>query len=726
MRTTPSSGRLPRAAVTALLALLATPGQAQRAGGYIEWIAAASDARTRGAAVQPSDRQSLGMLQRYSFDASTTLFPNLLLSAGGLYEHNQTEGRGAEAQPDTTQERLRSYVSLVFRTPVYFADAGFYRLEDTLDAADSSQGDVRESLNLTLGWRPEDLPVWTARLLHTDIYDKARELRDLSESLFDLTGEYAPIDTVRLYYRGGLRQEENRLEGTDLRFTTHAGRLSYADSWLERRLQLSFEYNGNYLKREILRAGEGEVVTPRPALTGLSVVTEFPLDSVLEPNPALTDGDTAASAGINLGLPGPGQDDRPRNLGLDFGVETAVDTLVVRVDRELPPEISSAFRWQLYTSSDNRLWQLRETVARVRFGPLENRFELRFGELSARYLKIVTAPLDRSVQRAEEFPLILVTELEAFERTRADELLDEPGITTHRFSGSLRTKLLANRSLYHDLSYFRIDPEDRTASESLSNALSFSQRLSPVFSFATRAAREDGSEGDREFVSYPFSAALRASWLPTLRQSLVVSGTRTEEEGGTREFRSVFLQTSAELYQGVTAELGLGRSRSENPEVGRIDSTQVTASTTLVPHPTVSVNLTYLLRESERRDGPRRAAVSSDLTASEIGIGYRPFPALYLFGSYRLEEQPGRPDRTRENYNLSWSPFPDGSLQLTLTYDETLRSELDALARNLSASARWNVTPSRYLQLSYFQSDFGSTFEDRQQESVQGSLRFTF
>ncbi len=700
---------------------------AQQTNGYIELTATQTDSETVTVG-RATDTERLGLLQRYSLTANWTLFPTLLLTAGGLYERTDSEDRDGEVDLDVTTEKLRPFISLVYSTPLYFADIGFYRLDDRLDAGALSQRDIQDTFNITAAWRPEDFPIWTARFLRTEAYDENRELRDTTQTLIDLTGEYSPVDSVRLFYRGGIQDREDRLEDTTFRLESQTGRITYGDTWWNRRLQLSMEYNVDYFKREIRELGEGEVSIPVAAIGGLAAITEFPLEVELDPNPALVDGNRVASAGINLGLPPLDGDDRPRNMGFDFGVSRTLDSIDVWVDRELPEVIASSFQWQIYTSPDNRRWELQQTVPQAPFGPFETRFELRFQELTARYVKVVTSPLERGIPEAEEFPLILVTELEAFERTPADEVRDEPSQTTERFTGSLRTKLLANRSLYYDLAYFELNPEEGSSTRNLSNALSFSQRLSDVLNLSARAAREDGTEADRTFVSYPYSAALRADWLPTLRQSLVFSGLRTEAEGETREFQSIFLQNSAELYDGVTVDLGIGESRSTEPSGREIDSTQVTGSATLIPHPTVSVNLLYQLRESDtRREGDQpEPAVGRNLTASEISVGWRPVPALYAFWRYRLEEQPGEPDRTLENYNLSWSPFPDGSLQLSFNYDETFRSELDSETQIASASARWNITRSRYLQLSYFRTDFASVFEDRKQESIQGTMRLTF
>lgn len=724
----PRATGLVAAGVAALVGLVAASSlQAQRVNGFVELNATRTDSETTTFGLTTGDER-LSLLQRYSFTANWTLFPNLLLTAGGLYERTESEDTGGEGDLDVTTEKLRPFVSLVYATPLYFADIGFYRLDDRLEAGGISQRDIQDTFNVTAAWRPEDFPVWTARFLRTEAYDENRESRDTTNTLIDLTGEYSPIDKVRLFYRGGIQEQEDRLEGTTFRFETQTGRVTYGDAWWNRRLQLSMEYNVDHLKREVREIGEGEVDTPVPALAGLAAITEFPLEVVLEPSPALIDGNRTASAGVNLGLPALDGDDRPRNLGFDFGAPRTLDVIDVWVDRELPEVIASSFQWQIYTSSDNRLWELRQTLARAPFGPFETRFELSFAELTARYVKVVASPLARGVPEAEEFPLILVTELEAFERTPADQVRDQPGRTTERFTGSLRTKLLAKRSLYHDLAYFELDPDDGPSTRNLSNALSFSQRLSDVFSLSARGAREDGSEAERDFVSYPYSAALRAAWLPTLRQSLVFSGLRTETEGETRRFQSIFLQSSAELYRGVTADLGIGRSRSTEPDGRRIESTQITGSATLIPHPKVTMNLLLQRRDSDTRNAGDTpvAEAARDLTASEISVGWRPFPALYAFWKYRLEEQTGQDDRTLENYNLSWSPFPDGSLQLSFNYDETFRSELDSETQIASASARWNITRSRYLQVSYFRSDFGSVFEDRKQESIQGSMRLTF
>jgi hypothetical protein len=126
----------------------------------------------------------------------------------------------------------------------------------------------------------------------------------------------------------------------------------------------------------------------------------------------MVDGNVAAGTGINLGLPLPGGDARFRNMGLDFLVATGINTLFVLVDRDVS-QVADTFSWRIYTSSDNQNWELRQTVAPAFYSPTFNRFEIRFANVTARFVKVVTSPLTPAIPFATSFRDILVTELQS-------------------------------------------------------------------------------------------------------------------------------------------------------------------------------------------------------------------------------------------------------------------------------------------------------------------------
>jgi hypothetical protein len=697
--------------------------RAQQVNGYVELGAASSDAESDSQAGTSTDLESDVFFQRYNVDTVWNLWPNVTLVVGGLFERSTADSSGTLEQPDTTREKLRPYASLALGTPIYFAELGYYRLEDRLDAGDIDTREIRETYSANVGWRPVDLPRTTASVIRTESYDKNRDFQDMIETRADLQSEWGPVDWLQLYYRGGIQELEDNLEDNKVRFTSHTGRVTYSDVYLERRLLVNTEYNINYQKREILEVGTGEALDPAFPLAGLSAITDIPTDVVLSPNGALIDGNRNASAGINLGLVPPAGDDRPRNIGLDFVSNTTVDTLRVFVDRELPFQIAASFQWAVYSSSDNMEWEF-EGNASANFSSLDRRFQLGFSNVTARYIKVVVAPLDPAVPEADEYPLIQVTEMQAFRsfETGGDPP-SEPSRTNHRVTSGVRYRILENHQFYYDGNYTGNWPDGQESTWTLSNALSYSRQLNRWLLLASRAAREDGEDNERDFTAYPYSASLRANWLSTLQQRLVFSGRHSEAGGETLDFNSLYVQTSAELYRGISAEIGLGTSRNETDD-RRTDSDTVTTTMILSPNPKVTMNLLYQYRNTEVSGDEEEPA--SDISATEASLSYRPFSSLYVFGSYRVEDRPDQPDRTLESYNLSWSPFPQGNLQITMRYDETYRSELDRETTIASAAVRWNITPSRWVEVSWLKGDFESEVQNREQESVQANMRFTF
>jgi hypothetical protein len=686
-------------------------------------VAGRSDSRTEDATGRSDHQASETFLQRYSLDLAWRLYPNLQVLAGGLFERDSANGE--EGAPDTTQRRIRPYFNAVLRTAISSATLGYYRNEDDLKTDSFSTRNIQEIMNARVGWNPEHRPSLTFRFIRTNDFDAERLTQDTTDDLADVVSEYAPAPEVQLYYRGALEEFEDRLDDLHVRRLSQAGRVNYGDAWWDQRIQLAAEYDVNYRNATVRPGGTGEFSSPLFPIAGLFSITDTPEDGTLPSDPALIDGDRTAPAGINLGLPPVGGDERPRNLGLDLGAAIPVNAILVWVDRPLPADIANSFSWDVYTSADNLTWVLERTVFPAAFGPFETRFEIRFPELTARYVKVVTRPLARSVPTADRFPNILVTELAAELRTPASETELRSRQTLQFLTTSLRARMVDRPLIYYEFSCSARDSGAAPPTYTLSNGFSLLHVFNPVYSVSGRVAREDSRETQGDRLSYLYSAALRAVPFPTLQSSLVFSG-RNSEIGGLRsDSSSVFLYTTAELYRGVNAILGFGQS-IVNAETGeQTHSNQINAQATLVPHPTMMLNLLYQSTDARREGGvaPQR---NLDRRASQASVTYRPVPTLYFFFSYRLEDTGGTGNRFLRDSSVSWSPFPDGRLQLILSYDDTYRSDLEALTRVFSPRVRWNVTDRSYLEVAYQSATFDSTLEKTDSANLTAGLRIWF
>ncbi|HEU5182083.1 MAG TPA: hypothetical protein VFW45_14960 [Candidatus Polarisedimenticolia bacterium] len=719
--------RFPASWLAVLVAGLLIPtsgARAQDVSGYAE-LAASRD-RTHLVDGGVTDVLSDSFLQRYSVDFLWRLYPNLQVMAGGLYERDFTEASLNDVDLETLQRKVRPYVTATLRTPIQSASVGWYRNEDTFRSDGSSLGAVQEIVNATLGWRPERFPQTTLRFLRTHDYDPDRVIQDTNTDLLDLVLEDEVKDSVHIYYRGALEEIDDRINDFQLNRISHSGRVDYGDSWWDQRLQVGGEYDIHKTSEEVTSSGGGEVLTPLFPIGGLSGLDDTPADGFLAATPALIDEDRIAGVGLDLGLPPIGGDVRPRNLGLDFGATTRVNTLFVWVDRDLPAAVSGSFSWELYTSADNVTWQLEQTIFPALFGPFVTRFEIRFTAVDARYVKLAVRPLAASVPNATQFPNIFITELQAAVRTAAADATGRNELTTQLLTTSLRLRLTDRPAVTYEFSAFGRKIEDFPVYGTISNGFSLHHVFNPVYSTMARVAREDSHESDGDRTTYLYTASLRAVPLSTLESTLVFSGRSSEHEGLPSDSAGVRWTTQAELYRGISARLGLGRSAVLTEDGERTEMREVDVLTTLDPHPAVTLSLLVQDDSGNRQGGHLVEEVPVERQAEEAGVTFRPFATLYMFFSYRRDRENSLPVRFTRSSSASWAPFPDGRLQILFRFDDSYRSDLEAESRIFSPRVRWNVTDRWYLEAAYESAEFNSALDDRSSDIVTFSTRIWF
>src|SRR5262249_22947510 len=159
--------------------------------------------------------------------------------------------------------------------------------------------------------------------------------------------------------------------------------------------------------------------------------------------------------------------------------------------------ISSTFSWEIWTSPDAQFWTRTSVIPTAPFGPFDNRFELNFPIVVARYVKVVVAPLAPTVPNASSFPNILVTELEPLLSQPANRFTNTVSDTRNLAQASSRLRILRNPGLYYETTYSLITSTRGNTSWTLSNGLSVQQQFNRVWGTTARVAREDGLDQDR-------------------------------------------------------------------------------------------------------------------------------------------------------------------------------------------------------------------------------------
>ncbi len=716
--------------VTAALFFLSGAGGTARAdglNGYMELTLSRTDATAEDSSGEKTETDSERFLQRYSLSLDRRIYPNLTLYTAGLFERNATTTETDGTETDTTVRRIRPVVELRLRTPLYIAEGSYNRNEEKTEVSGASpRTDIRESYFSNLQWKPDGFPHLKFQYFRNHTYDRDRMVRDTTEDQFQLTSEYRPVDSLLLWYQGTLREEENLLEDISVQETMHSGRVNYSDSWREGLITVYSDYKVDRRETETEAGGGVEVTLPVFAIEGLSAIDDTPEEGALNPNPALIDGNLTAGTGINLGLPPPGGDIRPRNAGLRFDDGTKVNTLYVWVDRELPPEVAGVFSWQMYSSDDNRDWVPVGTAAPAAFDTLQNRFEVRFPDLTKRYVKVVVDPLTPTDPRAAEFPAILVTELRAAVRTPAAEAVGTRVLTVHRYNLDIRTRLLKSPILYYEFSYLVTKPDPGTSTWTLSNGLNASHRLTPKLSVAARASREDGRQSGVDREAYIYSASLTAVPLDTLRHTLVFSALDETVGEESQETYSLFLQNNAQLYQGVDMTLGGGVSQQSRDTGEDTFTTSLNGLLSLVPNRKMTVNLYYNDRTTERSGGGIVGEETEYTRSGEVNVTLTPVRTIYLFGSWGVVKRSEEETRRTQRYSATFSPFPGGTLQVNFFYSDEFDSQSNRRSTIVSQSLRWNITRRAYLDLTHSDISDDSDVSKTDSETYNGTFRVSF
>ncbi len=708
-------------------ALGASPVRADGVSGYVEWAYTRSETSGADALDTPSETFVRSFRQRTSIQWERRLFPNLHVLAGGLYElersRPETDGVGIDAR----LAKLRPFALVRLRTPEHQADLGYSRSEDRsrIEGGEASSL-VRDTVSASLGWLPERLPRTRLYWIRTDDHDGGRTARDATQDSLQLLSDYQPVPQVVLRYRGSRLETSDRVAGTESRSLLHSGRVTFSDAYWDRRVSVNADYNAQLREVETRSRGGGEISLPLYPVAGLSSLDDSPEEDTPAPNPALIDGSTEAGAGIDLGLPAPGADDRPRNLGLDFRVPTEANTLLVWVDRELRAEVAQSFVWEIWTSEDGFRWTRRQVVAAAPFGPFQNRFEIRFSSATARFHKLVVHPLAAAVPFASEYPNILVTELQGAVLRSAAEAEGEATTRGAIADLGVRARLTRGPLLHYELTGYYNGAGDVPATWTLSNGLLLTRALDRVWSVTARLAREEGRERRLDRTAWVHSASLSAVPLPALRWNLVWSGKDETLGGASLDQDSVFLYSIAALYEGVDLNLGVGRSHSSTESGRRVEGTQSNVSLALAPHSRAAFHLTWQSRADESGGGDLAAPVRTRTRAAEASASLRPVDTLYVYGSYRREWREDRPPLQTRNVALSWAPFPDGDLHVNVGFDEIRRTDLDSLQRTFTPSLRWTIRGGTFLDVAYQRLKLDSILDRLETTILGATVRIAF
>ena len=684
---------------------MSRPAVADGIGGYLElnYNHARTDTEDETGVNTKTETGSFNQL--YNIALNRAFFPNLFLNAGGTFENTDIRSIVDDDLSKFSTTTIRPFIDLTLKNPLFTA-GGMYNIREVkTSGTDSDQMTrVNENYSAVFGWKPAELPSIDIRFDTTNLYDKDRDIQDTANDFLSLVSryvpEYGPLKGLEVRYQPTYMKTNDRLDDVVTTIMTHNGRLTFSDTFFNRRVALYTSYNIAHTETEITTSSTtGEILTQLFPFSGLSAIDDTPDEGALNENTELIDGNLAAGAGVNIGR----GDTKPRNMGLDFVTAADVNIIYVWINRELPFQIANSFSWDIYTSPDNRNWTLFSTVPAAVFGSFQNRFEINFPNVKTRYIKVVTSPL--SPAEAALSPgfadpeNISVTEVQAFLKTSSSEIDKNyhDSTTNHIYNLDIRTRILDAPALFYEFSYYLTKAASSFTDTTLSNGLSVSRSFGNDVTTHARVTREDTVQQDENGVSYLCNASVTAHPLPTLSHTINYSG-EFEKTGDEREnSNSISFNNSAELYKGININLngGVGFQRRNSGENTR--NRAFSFGSGIVPHQRLTIDLYYSNEDTKETGGNQD--IYNKTERETLSMSYKPFDTVYLLVSFERIKQTDIDTKDLIDYGINWSPFPDGSLQFTFSYDENLASDGEKTTL-ISPNMRWNISRRTYLELS--------------------------
>ncbi len=635
------------------------------------------------------------LTQRYRLTLERGFFPSLRFTGGGTFERLLGSSSQDAATLDSASRTTSLFATLALSGPV-LSGAGGYIRRDELSSTLSTRL-VSEDPNFFVSWRPEGLPALSLRLDQPHNYDSAREVQDVTTRQGIFTATWRPERRFDLQYSAFYANPIDRLHDTDTTSIAQTARLLYADSYFDSLASAAAGLTYSTRSFEVSSSGPGgTIATQQFPVVGLSLVELFPAlraQDTLLTTPSLIDGNLTASAGVDLGFaPALAGDKNARDLGVQFvDVQTKVNTLYVWVDRQLPLGVSAALAWTAWQSDDNVRWTELPIIGAVVFGAFQNRFEITIAPTAARYLKVVTKPLDPAVTTNRAFANIFVTELQTLLIESVAGSRGWQSSSRVAWNASFRTQLF-DPSLSYDFTVL-LTRGNQTGTQAVdtylvTNGINYSRKLSPILLLGARVARQDQDQSQGHQGLFLYSASLAANELLTLSHSLVYSGQWVTGAGATGTQNSLSLYNRATPFRGVGLLAGAGVSLLRNA-VGQTNRSDLfTFALSLQPHAKLSLAGTYGHTETTVSGGglPRTAAKGDHVDGN---VTFTPFPALYLSAGVSRNVTESRAV-TLANSALNFSPFPGGDLQFNLSFNESF-DPATGVSRLFVPSLRWNI-----------------------------------
>ncbi len=667
-----------------------------------------------------SETDSSRFRQLYTINLYKEFFPFLGFKAGGLFEAIDATSTTDRISRGFKETVLNPFVELNLANPLHQGSVTYRKTEiNTTESTFPTRSSFRELYTGYWNWQPQDFPTLQLNYDHSTIYNDP-ETRNSLSGRFNLKSRYAYKD-LSLDYTYTTTETEDLIQERGSLNQIHDLGARYTKELNDR---LTLDTGMRLTHSTLEQTGAPNFLRP----TSPGAPSYLLDDSTPDTNTA--DEFTAVDAShpltvVNIGRDGPLT---LVSVSLAFGSPTAVDTLYVRPleddtnpDLASPNEIASvagSFVWRVFFSDDEENWT-EQSVTVANYDIFDNRFEISFSSpADTQYVKISTTPL--SVTAPGEIRVANVQSLNTVSGAPGESFDD----TTQHYNMGLQWDISDKTSAQYD---FKLNLQDSSILDgtrvSLRNGAGVRHRFNTTFSTDARVLRTDNENpGQGKRVNHTYSASLRADYLDTFRQALTYSGSFSQDDRGESTTNSILLRSNPQFYENVSFNLDLGYTWETTYDGTNGSSTYLRASTNIKPHRRLHFTLDYSFSLGAVEDEVSRLTQIAGFQFFWIPLNTLSLIARIHFRDVDSDEEQAL---LSQNYTATWAPFPDGALNIFLTYtDRTDSAGRDT--RTISPGLKWRMTRWMNLKLNYTISKTESEFSIRDLETLRATLQFNY
>src|SRR5512143_3929762 len=221
-------------------ALLAGGGRTVAAGvgGSAELASSSSRIKSFDATGLETDQNVDSYFQRYVFNVSDQLYPNLFFQANGIMEKAITLNEVDGQDQRSTGTRLVPSASLVLTNPFVTAGVGYYKREEIASLWSLTTRQYNDSANAFFTWAPESLPRISVNATHTNRYDRDKLTQNIRDDVVLLSVNYSPVRPLTLQYSKTWSDNNDVLHNTESTTDNQFWSIGYTDQFFRNRVSL--------------------------------------------------------------------------------------------------------------------------------------------------------------------------------------------------------------------------------------------------------------------------------------------------------------------------------------------------------------------------------------------------------------------------------------------------------------------------------------------------------